>query len=193
MHLDLEKKVVLVTGGTKAIGRAIVHGFLAEGATVYFCSRTASDINAANSQLQVDFPSAKAVGEVVDVSSSSQLGNWVSSCASVEGKIDVIVANVSAISIPDTAESWQKTFDVDVMGTYHFIQSALPHLERTKGAIVTIGSVSGRDVDFSAPSPYGAIKAALIHYTTQLAHTLAPKGVRANSISPGNTYVEDGV
>lgn len=44
-----------------------------------------------------------------------------------------------------------------------------------------------------APSPYGALKAALIHYTAQLAHTLAPKGIRANTVSPGNIYIEDGV
>lgn len=75
---------------------------------------------------------------------------------------------------------------------------------------VTISSVSGRDVDFMAPSPYGALKASLIHYTAQLAHTLASKGIRASTyingqrgsfhtdifvdtVSPGNIYIEDGV
>jgi NAD(P)-dependent dehydrogenase (short-subunit alcohol dehydrogenase family) len=73
------------------------------------------------------------------------------------------------------------------------VKEALPALEKSKGCIVAISSVSGRDVDFTAPSPYGAFKAALIHYTAQLAHTLAPKGVRANTVSPGNIYVADGV
>lgn len=54
-------------------------------------------------------------------------------------------------------------------------------------------TVSGRDVDFTAPGPYGAFKAALVHYTAQLAHTLAPKGIRANTVSPGNIYIADGV
>lgn len=48
-------------------------------------------------------------------------------------------------------------------------------------------------MDFTAPSPYGAFKAALIHYTAQLATTFASKGVRANTVSPGNIYIEDGV
>ena len=80
-----------------------------------------------------------------------------------------------------------------MMGTVSLIQAALPHLIESKGNIVTISSVSGRDIDFTAPSPYGAFKAALIHYTAQLAHTLAPKGVRANTVSPGNIYIENGV
>ena len=114
-------------------------------------------------------------------------------CAKSSGKIDVVVANVSALSLDDTAESWRSTFQTDMSGTYSLVQSALPYLEKTKGNIVTISSVSGRVVDFTAPGPYGAIKAAIIHYTAQLARTLASKGVRANSCSPGNVYFKGGV
>ena len=80
-----------------------------------------------------------------------------------------------------------------MLGTVTLVNSVLPHLEKTKGNIIAISSVSGRDVDFTATSPYGAFKAALIHYMAQSAHTLAPKGMRANTVSPGNTYIEDGV
>ena len=57
---------------------------------------------------------------------------------------------------------------------------------------MTISSVSGREIDFAA-GPYGAFKAALVHYTQGLAYQLAGKGIRANSVSPGNTYFEGGV
>jgi 3-oxoacyl-[acyl-carrier protein] reductase len=57
---------------------------------------------------------------------------------------------------------------------------------------VTIASVSGREVDFAA-GPYGTMKAAIIHYTQGLAYQLAAKGIRANSLSPGNTYFPGGV
>ena len=60
------------------------------------------------------------------------------------------------------------------------------------GAIVIISSVSGREIDFAA-GPYGAFKAALIHYAQGLAFNLAPKGIRANTVSPGNTYFAGGV
>ncbi|KAK3677887.1 hypothetical protein LTR78_001982 [Recurvomyces mirabilis] len=193
MHLGLEKKVVLVTGGTKGIGRAIVAGFLLEGATVHFCSRTEKDITAANTKLASDFPSAKAHGSVVDVSKLDDLNAWVESCAKESGQIDVVVPNVSCFAMKNTREDWQACFHTDMLALWSIIQTSLPYLEKTKGNVVTISSVTGRDVDFTAPSPYGAMKAAVVHYTAQLAHTMAGKGVRANCVSPGNIYIEDGV
>ncbi|KAI6859867.1 hypothetical protein KC323_g6429 [Hortaea werneckii] len=193
MHLGLEKKVVLVTGGTKGIGRTIVRHFLQEGAIVHFCSRTQDEVDAANKALAKEFSAQQVLGVVVDVANPAQLATWVAACAKESGRIDVAVANVSALSLDDSPESWEKAFRTDMMGTQTMYGAAIPELEKTKGNIVTISSVSGRDIDFSAPSPYGAMKAALVHYTAQLAHTLAPKGIRANTCSPGNIYIEDGV
>ncbi|KAF2162421.1 hypothetical protein M409DRAFT_27046 [Zasmidium cellare ATCC 36951] len=193
MHLGLDKKVVLVTGGTKGIGRSIVKTFLKEGATVHFCSRTSADVKAANERYAAEIPDAKAIGNIVDVTNGKRLRAWVEDCAKESSRIDVVVANVSSLSHENTTESWQTAFQTDMMGTYEMIEAALPYLEKTKGNIVTISSVSGRDVDFMAPSPYGALKASLIHYTSQLAHVLAPKNIRANTVSPGNIYIEDGV
>ncbi|KAK0307038.1 hypothetical protein LTR82_016079 [Friedmanniomyces endolithicus] len=193
MHLGLEKKVVVLTGGTKGIGRSMVKAFLEEGSTVHFCSRTQADIDKANETIAKQYPNAKAIGAAVDISDLAKLNSWVDSCAQQSGGIDVVVANVSCFRMDNTAEHWQAAFHVDMLALWSTIQTALPHLEKTKGSIVTISSVTGRDVDFTAPSPYGAIKAAVVHYTAQLAHTLAPKGVRANTCSPGNIYIEDGV
>ena len=79
------------------------------------------------------------------------------------------------------------------MGTVRLIDAAMPSLERSKHAsIVTISSVSSREIDF-ASGPYGAFKAALVNYTKGLAFHLAGKGIRANTVSPGNTYFPGGV
>lgn len=93
----------------------------------------------------------------------------------------------------DTVQDWTSTFNTDMLALVTLVNTAMPHLEKSKGCIIAISSVSGRDVDFTAPGPYGALKASIVHYIAQLAHTLAPKGVRANTVCPGNTYVEDGV
>lgn len=130
---------------------------------------------------------------MVDVSDISHVTKWVNEAASTCGGIDVVVSNVSALAIADTPEAWQAAFNIDMLATTVLVNTALPHLEKRKGNIISISSVSGRDVDFTAPSPYGAMKAALIHYMAQLAHTLAPKGVRANAVSPGNVYTKEGV
>lgn len=212
MHMGLEDKVVLVTGatptppappcqqhpdpilpgGTKGIGRSIVSAFLAEGATVHFCSRTRSDVDATASALQQQSP-GRAFGSVVDVADIAAVRSWVGSCAAQSGKIDVVVPNVSCFAMKDTPEDWQACFHTDLFSLWAMINEALPHLERARGNVVTISSVTARDVDFTAPSPYGAMKAAVVHYTAQLATVLAPKGCRANTCSPGNVYIREGV
>lgn len=166
---------------------------MAEGAIVHFCSRTEADVTTATKQLSSDYPETKAFGSTVNVSKQDQLSSWVASCAEQSGGVDVVIANVSAFGTEDKIESWNSAFNTDMLATVTLVNSALPHLEKRKGNIISIGSVSGRDIDFTAPGPYGAIKAALVHYMVQLAVTLAPKGVRANTLSPGNIYIEDGV
>ncbi len=79
------------------------------------------------------------------------------------------------------------------MHTIHTVGAALPYLEASKSASITIiSSVSGRELDFTGPA-YGAFKAALVHYAQGLAHRLAGKGIRANTVSPGNTYFAGGI
>ncbi len=191
MDLQLAGRTALVTGGTKGIGRAIVEALAAEGAAVGFCARTADDVAATEKALIQ--AGVRAVGRVVDIADGAALTEWVHEAAATFGAIDIVVANVSALAIPDHEDNWQATFAVDMMGTVRFVNAALPYLERSDaGSIVTISSVSGREVDFAA-GPYGTLKAALIHYTQGLAYQLAAKGVRANTVSPGNTFFEGGV
>lgn len=190
MDLGLEGRRVLVTGGTRGIGRAIVSGLLAEGAVVSFCARTAADVTATVEA----FGAGEAVsGRAVDVGDRAALESWVADSAERLGGVDVVVANVSALAIPDTAENWSTSFDVDLMGTVALVTAAMPYLrESDAGSIVTISSVSGREIDFAA-GPYGTMKAAIVHYTQGLAHQLAATGIRANSVSPGNTYFDGGI
>jgi len=191
MDLGLKGLRAIVTGGTKGIGRAIAETLAAEGADVAICARSAEEVSAAVSKLQTK--GVRAVGAVVDVGDGPALKAWTQSVAKSLGGIDIVVANVSALSISSDEESWKKGFDVDLMGAVRLVDAAMPFLEASKAAsIVTISSVSGREIDFAA-GPYGTFKAALIHYTQGLAFQLAAKGIRANTVSPGNTYFEGGV
>ncbi|MEH3137257.1 MAG: SDR family oxidoreductase [Mycolicibacterium neoaurum] len=188
MDLGLKGKRFAVTGGTRGIGRAVVEGLLAEGATVAFCARTSEAVATAQQEL-----GSGAIGTAVDVGATAALAAWVDASAEALGGLDGVVANVSALAIPESADNWRTSFEVDLMGTVGLVDAALPYLHASgSGSIVTISSVSGREIDFAA-GPYGTMKAAIIHYTQGLAYQLAGKGVRANTVSPGNTYFPDGV
>ena len=194
MDLQLNGTRVLVTGGSRGIGRAIVEAFLDEGATVGFCARNAEEVTATQQALQ-DHASggASVTGSVVDVGDADALAAWVEESAGAFGGLDVVVANVSALAIPDTEENWEASLNVDLMHTVRLARAAMPHLERSDNAsVIAISSVSGRESDF-ASGPYGTAKTAIVGYINGLALQLADKGIRANTVSPGNTYFEGGV
>ena len=190
MELELSDARVLVTGGTRGIGRAIVEAFLDEGASVGFCARDSDEVSRTEETLR---ERGTVAGATVDVGDAAALAAWVAETAEAFGGLDVVVANVSALAIPDTEESWQASLNVDLMHTVRLVQAALPHLEASDNAsVIAISSVSGRESDF-ASGPYGTAKTAIIGYVSGLAMQLAGKGIRANTVSPGNTYFEGGV
>jgi len=191
MDLGLKGRKVLVTGGTRGIGRAIADMFAAEGADVAICARDKTEVEAATAALEGN--GGKAFGAVVDVSDGPAVTAWVGEAAAALGGIDIVVPNVSALAVAANEAAWQAGFQTDLMGSVRVVDAAMPWLERSDaGSIVIISSVSGREVDFAA-GPYGAFKAALIHYAQGLAYQLAGKNIRANTVSPGNTYFPGGV
>ena len=121
----------------------------------------------------------------MDVGDGAALAAWVERSAEALGGLDVVVANVSALAIPDTEENWLTSLNVDLMHTVRLVRAAMPHLERSDAAsIIAISSVSGRESDF-ASGPYGTAKTAIVGYIHGLAVQLADRGIRANTVSPG--------
>ena len=191
MDLGLAGLKALITGGTKGIGRAVAEHFAAEGCDVAICARNAEEV--AQTVAALSQRGVKATGRAVDVADGPALTRWVEDVGSEFGGIDIVVSNVSALAIGQDEASWQAEFNTDMMGTVRSVNAAMPFLEKSKAAsIVVIASVSGREVDFAA-GPYGVFKAALIHYAKGLSFQLAPKNIRVNALSPGNTYFPGGV
>jgi 3-oxoacyl-[acyl-carrier protein] reductase len=191
MDLGLKGLRAVVTGGTKGIGRAAANIFAQEGASVAICARNADEVKTAVKDLTAR--GVHAYGANIDVADKAALQKFIADSAQALGGIDILVANVSALAVQDDAESWSKTFDVDMMHTVNAVTTALPYLEKSKHpSIVIVSSVSGREVDFTGPA-YGAMKAALIHYAQRIAYQHASKMIRVNTVSPGNTYFEGGV
>ncbi|MBW9103902.1 SDR family NAD(P)-dependent oxidoreductase [Paraburkholderia phenoliruptrix] len=192
MDLQMKGLKAIVTGGTKGIGLAIARTLAAEGAEVAICARDELAVQSTASAL-AELSGARASGTAVDVSDGAALKAWVARIGDEWGGLDIVVANVSALAIGNDIESWRKEFETDLLGTVNLVDAAMPFLEVSAAAsIVAISSVSAREIDFAA-GPYGAFKAALVHYMQGLANQLAAKGIRANTVSPGNVYFEGGV
>ncbi|MFN3643318.1 MAG: SDR family NAD(P)-dependent oxidoreductase [Gemmobacter sp.] len=191
MDLGLGGLNALVTGGSKGIGRQVAEILAAEGANVAICAREARGVTAAVEALKGK--GVAAFGRAFDVADRHALRSWVQDSASALGGIDIVVGNVSALAVADDEAAWQAEFDTDMMHSVRLVNAAMPWLEKSKAASITlIASVSGREIDFTGPA-YGAFKAALVHYAQGLAFKLAGKGIRANTVSPGNTYFEGGI
>ena len=191
MDLGLTGLNVLITGGSKGIGRHCADIFAAEGANVAICARDNGGVTQTIEALKAH--GSNVIGRAVDVADKHALEAWVRDSASALGGIDIVVANVSALAVGDDEAAWEDGFGVDMMHSVRLVNAAMPYLEKSKAAAITlISSVSGREIDFTGPA-YGAFKAALVHYAQGQATKLAPKGIRANTVSPGNTYFSGGI
>ncbi len=191
MDLGLKGRKAIVTGGTRGIGRAIANRLATEGADVAICARNGDEVAETVAALQ-DM-GVQATGAVVDVGDGAALKTWIDSAAGNLGGLDVLVPNVSAMASTNTAEAWRAAFEIDIMGTINTVEAALPYLEKSDaGAIVAINSVAGLQY-FGGVRAYNTMKAALTNHMSNLAHELAPKGIRVNSVSPGTIYFKGGV
>jgi 3-oxoacyl-[acyl-carrier protein] reductase len=191
MDLGLRQKRALITGGSRGIGRAIAELLAREGADVAICGRGATDVERAAEAIASH--GGKVTSGVVDVADGNALRRWIAEAAEALGGLDIVVPNVSAGGGGRTSlEAWRQNFEIDMLGTVHTVEAALPFLETSgAGAIVIISSTAAVEA-FRVPQPYNVMKAGLINYTKNLSHMLAPKKIRANSVSPGPIFVDGG-
>jgi len=193
MNLKLKGKRILVTGGSRGIGRAICLGFLEEGAVIEFCARNIEQV----AQVESDLSSIGSIrGSAVDVTDAAGLATWVNEAAGRMGGIDCVVSNASALSVGAADENWQIGFDVDLMGTQHLITAAIPYLEQAASqngdaSVLMISSTAAAET--TSVNAYGAVKAAILHLNKGMARQYAAVGIRFNSVSPGTIYCEGGV
>jgi NAD(P)-dependent dehydrogenase (short-subunit alcohol dehydrogenase family) len=189
MDLGLKGRRAVITGASRGIGRAIAEALAGEGANLAICARGAEGVEAAKKELEKK--GVKVFAKAVDVANGDALRGFVEESAQALGGIDVLVANVSAMSGQGEA-AWKANFDIDLMGTVRSCEAALPHLIKSgQGSVVVIGTTAAVET-FGGPGGYGALKAALVNYASNLAHAVAGKNVRVNVVSPGPVYFEGG-
>ena len=192
MDLHLAGKRALVTAGHKGIGYRVASRLLEEGASVAICCRQQDALDSALAGLGAV---GTATGSLCDVSDPDAVKAWVDRSAAALGGIDICVGNASASSQHgDGPDPWRASFAVDILGTAMFFEAAKPYLLESNAAaivqIATITAIEHHDVPIN-PS-YGASKAATINLVAQIAQRWGKEGIRANTVSPGPTFIEGG-
>ncbi|MFO7984938.1 MAG: SDR family oxidoreductase [Desulfatiglandaceae bacterium] len=187
--MRLKGKVAVVTGGARGIGEGIGKLMLREGAEVFLVDLDKEQVHATACSL-----GEKAYGVVGDVSDPDAVEGFMSHIESTAGKIDVLVncAGVGTQSsfLQTPFELWNRAMAINLTGTFLCSQHAARIMVKNgRGAIVNIASISGSRAG-TGRTVYGTTKAGIIHLTRQMAIELAPRGVRANAVSPGPVDTE---
>ena len=191
MDLKLKGKNAAVVGATRGIGRAIAGMLASEGCNVSICARTEISVYAVVKELSAE--GVQAMGTSLEVSDSDSQTHWINDTVEKFGGLDIFIANASAMNLGVDDEAWRQSFEIDMMATFTGAEAATPYLKNSDaGAMVFISSIAALHTP-GGPKPYGAMKAAVINYAKGMARSLAPDGVRVNTVSPGNIYFEDGV
>lgn len=183
----LAGKVAIVTGASKGIGAAIAARFAAEGAQVALCARTAAAVDAVAAEIRAAGGQASATA--LDVGDHAALAAFVQSTIATHGRLDVVVNNAPSVTYAALTDmdvaAFRRDFHVNVDSTFVTTREALPTMyAQGSGSIINIASVNAL-LALGNMAAYGAAKAALVHFTRQIAVETAGRGVRANAIAPG--------
>jgi NAD(P)-dependent dehydrogenase (short-subunit alcohol dehydrogenase family) len=186
---DMTGRVVIVTGGTRGIGRALAEGYVAAGAKVVVASRKADACKETEEHLRKQ--GGDALGVATHLGELGALSQLVARTVETFGGVDVVVNNAAnALALPlgqYTESAWAKSIDVNLRGPVFLVQEALPHLKQSRAPAV-LNVISPAAYLFSASvSLYAIGKAGLVAATRSMAAEFAPHGIRVNALAPGTT------
>ncbi len=186
MYTQFKDKVVVITGGSEGIGKALVHQFLVLGAKVATCGRNHDKLY----QLQISHPSFPLHTMVADLSNHTECKRFIDTSIATFGTIDILINNAGmsmrALFQHTELDVMQKLMDINFFGSVHCTKYALNHIIRNKGQVVAIASIAGHR-GLPGRSGYSASKFALLGFMESLRTELLHTGVTVLSVSPGFT------
>jgi len=184
---DLAKRVVLITGSSKALGAETARRFAAEGTKVVVNGRDQRGIENVVASIRAE--GGECIGVAADVTSAAELATLQSKIRDRFGEVDVLAAFAGGLGSPVpvrdlTEESWRNTLNADLTSKFLTVKTFAPPMkEKRAGNIVLMSSASGRLVS-QGSAAYGAAQAGTLMLMRHLAQELGPFGIRVNAIAP---------
>lgn len=182
----MQDKVAIVTGASSGIGRATAALFAQNGVKVIAVGRNEKELGLLREEAQGTTGSVKI--HLADMRENSQVDRLVTETAENFGQIDIVVNAAGIIgngTIENTTlDEWDKMMNINVRSVFYLMQKCVSHLEKSKGCIVNVSSVTGLRA-FPNVLAYCVSKAAIDQLTRCSALEMAPKGVRVNAVNPG--------
>lgn len=193
MNLGLDGRVVLVTGASAGIGRAIAESFLAEGARVTLCSRSDANLSAVVGELP-PVPADRVMTIAADLSQPSSAQRVIDAVTARWGRLDVLINNVGGPppghsgAVDDAA--WQAAVDLTLMSAVRMARASLPLMRAQRwGRIVNVSSYSVKQpIDGMVLS--NSVRLAVLGWAKSLANEVAADGVLVNTVCPGWTRTQ---
>ncbi len=183
---DYSGKTVVVIGGTSGINRGIALCFAKSGAQVAVASRDQAKVDDTVAQLQAQ--GGNAMGFAADVRNKDELDAGMASVHAAFGDFDVLVSgaagNFPALANGMSANGFKSVIDIDLVGTFHVMQSAHPYLRKPGASVINI-SAPQAFLPMIGQSHVCAAKAGVDMITRTLAMEWGPEGIRVNSLVPG--------
>uniref|UniRef100_A0A7E4VGE0 NAD(P)-binding protein n=1 Tax=Panagrellus redivivus TaxID=6233 RepID=A0A7E4VGE0_PANRE len=186
-------KVVIVTGSSAGIGKAVILGFAKEGASVVLHGTNTERLAEAEKALHAaGIPDSRILKIQGYLNEDTVQDRVINETVARFGKIDVLVNNAGVYKKPgrsqNLTENYDYVFAVNVRAVFRLVELATPHLEKTKGNIVNVSSIASFSKPFESGTDngaYGMSKAAIDRFTQNINQSLMKKGIRINNINPG--------
>lgn len=193
MLTSLKGRSVIVTGGSRGIGRGIARVFARAGVKLTIVARHQDQIDAAVAEMNAS--GGKARGAVCDLTDLENVQRMVDEAAEAQGGLDVLCANAGVypqVKLVDmTPADWDNVMATNLRSTFFVVKAAIPHFQkRGKGRVVVTSSITGPITGYPGWAHYGASKAGQMGFIRTAAMELARYNVTINAVLPGNTLTE---
>ena len=194
MDLDLENKVLFISGSSSGIGLGVAISLLKEGCNVILNGREKEKLIQVKNNLSKQYKEnvSTICGDVnnrktIDMVKEMAIKRW--------GHLDGVVANAGGVKKVHEwdieQDEWDWFIENNFSVAYNTIQPLIPLINKSHGSIVVMGSIAGME-ELGAPIPYSCSKASLLAYTKSLSSRLAKQNIRVNMVSPGNIIFPGG-